>query len=66
MLDEGQNARDRVDELRLESASLLNRKLEIEKELISRQAQIDVLDKAIMAKDRDLSGEAGVSAARAF
>jgi hypothetical protein len=25
-----------------------------------------VLDKAIMAKDRDLSGEAGVSAARAF
>jgi chromosome segregation ATPase len=66
MLDEGQEARDRVDELRLESAALLNQRLTLEKELISRQAEIDVLDKAILAKDRDRDGDAGVSAARAF
>jgi predicted GNAT family acetyltransferase len=66
MLDEGQEARDQVDELRLESAALLNRKLTLERELISRQAEIDVLDKAILAKDRDRDDEPGVSAARAF
>jgi chromosome segregation ATPase len=63
MLDEGQQARDRVEELRLESAALATQKLALEKDLINRQAEIDVLDKAIMAKDSD---KAGVSAARAF
>jgi chromosome segregation ATPase len=66
MLDEGQQARDRVDELRLESAALMTQRLALEKDLINRQAEIDVLDKAIMAKDRNLGEEAGVSAARAF
>ena len=67
MLDVGQAARDRVDELRLESAALLNQKLTLEKELISRQAEVDVLDKAILAKERGgRDGDPGVSSARAF
>ena len=60
MLDEGEQARDRVDELRLESAALLNQKLTLEKELISRQAEVDVMDKAILAKDRgNRDGDSG-------
>ena len=66
MIDEGGVARDRVEELRQESASLVAQQLELEKELIGKQAEIDVLDKAIVAKSESLDAERGVSSARAF
>ncbi len=67
MLDEGQQAREQVNDLRQESASLVAQKLEIQKDLVSKQAQVDILDKAIMAKDQEVDGgRGGVRNARSF
>jgi AMMECR1 domain-containing protein len=66
MVAEGHDARQAVDELRMESAALLSRRLEIEKELIGKQAEVELLDKAILAKGAKLEADAGVSSARAF
>jgi len=66
MLDEGKDVRQQVDDLRVESASLLAQRIEIQKELASKQAQVQVLDKAIMAKDQEVDGGRGVRSARSF
>ena len=66
MLDEGKEARQQIDDLRVESASLVAQRLEIQKELASKQAQSETLDKAIMAKDEKLDGQPGVRNARSF
>jgi chromosome segregation ATPase len=66
MVDEGSVAHDRVRELRQESEALVAQQLDLEKELIGKQAEIDVLEKAIMTKSQGLDSEAGVSNARAF
>jgi hypothetical protein len=55
-----------VRELRQESESLVAQQLELEKQLIGKQAEIDVLDKAIVTKSESLDPERGVSAARSF
>jgi chromosome segregation ATPase len=64
MIDEGGVARDRVRELRQESEALVVQQLELEKQLIGKQAEIDVLEKAIVTKSRNL--DPGVRDARAF
>jgi chromosome segregation ATPase len=66
MLDEGGVARDRVRQLRQESETLVAQQLELEKQLIGKQAEIDILDKAIVAKSEGLEREPGVSDARSF
>jgi hypothetical protein len=66
MLDEGGVVRDRVRQLRQESESLVAQQLELEKQLIGKQAEIDVLDKAIVTKSQGLDPERGVRDARAF
>jgi hypothetical protein len=66
MVDEGSVAHDRVRELRQESEALVAQQLDLEKELIGKQAEIDVLEKAIMTKSQGLDSEPGVSNARAF
>jgi chromosome segregation ATPase len=64
MVDEGVDARDKLDDLRLESASLQSQRLTLEKELVGKQAEIELIDKALLAKGRTLDGD--VSNARAF
>ena len=67
MLDEGKDARHRSTICASESASLLAQRIENQKELVGKQAQIEILDKAIMAKDQALEAEhPGCSSARAF
>ena len=66
MLDEGKDVRQQVDELRVESASLLAQRIEIQKELAGKQAQVEILDKAIMAKDQEVDNGRGVRSARSF
>jgi chromosome segregation ATPase len=67
MLDDGSAARDRIRDLRQESEALLAQQLELEKQLIGKQTEIQMLDKAIVAKSRSLEGEEpDVSNARAF
>jgi chromosome segregation ATPase len=67
MLDDGSTARDRVRDLRQESEALLAQQLELEKQLIGKQTEIQMLDKAIMTKSQALEEEKpGVSSARAF
>jgi hypothetical protein len=67
MLDDGSAARDRIRDLRQESESLLAQQLELEKELIGKQTEIQMLDKAIVAKSRSLEvKEPDVSNARSF
>ena len=68
MLDDGTATRDRVRSLRQESEALLAQQLELEKQLIGKQTEIQMLDKAIMAKSKGLDDEEkpGVSSARAF
>jgi chromosome segregation protein len=66
MVVEGQGAREQVDQLRVESAALLTQRLEIEKDLIGKQAQIELLDKSILAKGGTLEADGDVSSARAF
>jgi chromosome segregation ATPase len=66
MVDEGSAARDRVRDLRQESEALFAQQLEIEKELVGKQAELDVIDKAILAKSQELEGKPAVSDARAF
>ena len=59
MLDEGKEARQQIDDLRAESAALVAQRLEIQKDLASKQAQVEILDKAIMAKDQEVDGGHG-------
>jgi hypothetical protein len=66
MLDDGKTARQQVDDLRTESTALLAQRLELQKDLASKQAQVDVLDKAIAAKDQEVDGGHGVRNARSF
>jgi chromosome segregation protein len=67
MLDDGSTERDRIRNLRQESEALFAQQLELEKQLIGKQTEIQVLDKAIMAKSQALEEEKpGVSSARAF
>jgi chromosome segregation ATPase len=66
MLDDGTSARERIRDLRQESESLLAQQLELEKELIGKQTEIQMLDKAIVAKSRSLEKEPDMSNARAF
>jgi chromosome segregation ATPase len=67
MLDDGSAARDRVRDLRHESEALLAQQLELEKQLIGKQTEIQMLDKAIMTKSQALEeAKPGVSSARAF
>ena len=66
MVSEGVDARDKLEDLRLESASLHSQRLEIEKALVSKQAEIELLDKALLAKGGTLDADGGVSNARAF
>jgi chromosome segregation ATPase len=68
MLDDGSAARDRIRDLRQESDSLLAQQLELEKQLIGKQTEIQMLDKAIVAKSRSLEEkeEPDVSNARSF
>jgi predicted nucleic acid-binding Zn-ribbon protein len=67
MLDDGSTARDRIRDLRQESEALLAQQLELEKQLVGKQTEIQMLDKAIVAKSRSLEGkEPDVSNARAF
>ena len=67
MLDDGSATRDRVRDLRQESEALLAQQLELEKQLIGKQTEIQMLDKAIMTKSQALEEEKpGVSSARAF
>lgn len=66
MVAEGHDARQQVDQLRMESAALLGERLAVEKELVGKQAEVELLDKAILAKGAQLGADAGVSSARAF
>ena len=68
MLDDGSAARDRIRDLRQESEALLAQQLHLEKQLIGKQTEIQMLDKAIMTKSQALGEEEkpGVSSARAF
>jgi chromosome segregation ATPase len=67
MLDDGSAARDRIRDLRQESEALLAQQLELEKQLIGKQTEIQMLDMAIVAKSRSLEDkEADVNNARAF
>jgi hypothetical protein len=67
MLDDGTATRDRVRDLRQDSEALLAQQLELEKQLIGKQTEIQMLDKAIIAKSQTLEEEKpGVSSARAF
>ena len=51
MLDDGTATRDRVRDLRQDSEALLAQQLELEKQLIGKQTEIQMLDKAIMTKN---------------
>jgi chromosome segregation ATPase len=66
MVDEGSVAHDRVRELRQESEALVAQQLDLEKQLIGKQAEIDVLEKAIATKSQSLEQEPSVRDARAF
>lgn len=69
MIDDGSATRDRIRTLRQESEALLAQQLELEKQLIGKQTEIQMLDKAIMAKSQTLDEDdekPGVSSARAF
>jgi chromosome segregation ATPase len=67
MVDDGSAARERIRDLRQESEALLAQQLELEKQLVGKQTEIQMLDKAIVAKSRSLEGkEPDVSNARAF
>ena len=66
MLDDGSAARDRIRDLRRESEALLAQQLELEKQLVGKQTEIQMLDKAIVAKSRSLEEAPDVSDARAF
>jgi chromosome segregation ATPase len=67
MVDDGSAARERIRELRQESETLLAQQLELEKELAGKQTEIQMLDKAIVAKSQSLKeGEPDVSNARSF
>ena len=66
MLDDGTTARERIRELRQESETLLAQQLELEKDLIGKQTEIQLLDKEIVAKNRSLEKEPDVSNARSF
>jgi chromosome segregation ATPase len=66
MLDDGKTARQQIDDLRAESTALLTQRLELQKEIAGKQAQVDVLDKAIAAKDQELDAGHGVRNARSF
>ena len=66
MLDDGKTARQQVDDLRTESAALLTQRLELQKELATKQAQVEVLDKTIGAKDQEVDAGHRVRSARSF
>src|SRR5918996_331438 len=66
MVDEGSVAHDRVRELRQESEALVAQQLDLEKQLIGKQAEIDVLEKAIATKSQRQERERSVRDARAF
>jgi hypothetical protein len=66
MLDDGKAARQQVDDLRTESAALLAQRLDLQKDLTSKQAQVEVLDKAIASKDQALDAGRGVRNARSY
>ena len=59
MLDDGSTARERIRELRQESETLLAQQLELEKDLIGKQTEIQLLDKEIVAKNRSLEKGTG-------
>jgi hypothetical protein len=60
MVDDGHQARDAVNQLRIEAESLMVQKFELEKEVTGKQTQSDMLDKAITTKTRTLAAEPGV------
>src|SRR5690606_602048 len=53
-LDDGTSTRDHIRELRRESEALLAQQLELERQLVGKQTEIQMLDKAIMAKSQSL------------
>jgi chromosome segregation ATPase len=68
MVDDGSAAHERIRALRQESETLLAQQLELEKDLIGKQTEVQLLDKAIVAKNRSLEDKdpPDVSNARSF
>ena len=66
MLDEGQHARQQIDDLRIGERVAAAQRIEIQKELAASRRRSSILDKAIMAKDEEVDGGHGVRNARSF